>query len=300
MRYMLQYPDLHGSSGDLLDAGDPGELARVAERAGFDGFALTEHPAPSISWLDRGGHQSLDPFVALSYVAATTIRLRLLTYLAVLPYRNPALLAKTAATVDRLSGGRFVLGAGTGYLKSEYRALGVDFDERNALFDEALDVLPRHWSGQPFDYTGRHFSCRDTIGLPAAAQQPIPIWIGGNSTLTLRRVAARAQGWMPLAGPAAIFSTVRSPAVSTDDEFTGRLGMLRDLAGERFAELDIVMPYTDESITGRSDVERHRDQLGRLGAAGATWIVARGPVGPAPEAAEFAEWFGETFIGRTA
>ena len=89
-----------------------------------------------------GGHQTLDPFVALAFAAAVTKRLRLLTYLAVVPYRNPFLLAKAAATLDRLSGGRFILGVGSGYLKTEFFALGVDFDERNALFDEALDVLP--------------------------------------------------------------------------------------------------------------------------------------------------------------
>ncbi|HEX3960632.1 MAG TPA: LLM class flavin-dependent oxidoreductase, partial [Trebonia sp.] len=98
-----------------------------------------------------GGHQTLDPFVALSYVAAVTSRLRLLTYLSVLPYRNPMLLAKAAASVDIVSDGRFILGAGVGYNKSEFHALGVDFDERNALFDEALDVLPRRtrWSRSP-------------------------------------------------------------------------------------------------------------------------------------------------------
>ena len=71
--------------------------------------------------------------------------MRLLTYLAVAPYRNPFLLAKAAATVDKLSGGRFILGLGAGYHKTEFFALGVDFEERNALFDEALEVLPLHW-----------------------------------------------------------------------------------------------------------------------------------------------------------
>jgi alkanesulfonate monooxygenase SsuD/methylene tetrahydromethanopterin reductase-like flavin-dependent oxidoreductase (luciferase family) len=135
MRFIFQYPDLHGSHGDLFDAGPITELAAAAEANGWDGFSFTEHPAPTKRWLDAGGHQSLDPFAALSAVAAVTERLTLLTYLAVVPYRNPALLAKTAATVDRLSNGRFVLGVGTGYLKGEFFALGVDFEERNTLFD---------------------------------------------------------------------------------------------------------------------------------------------------------------------
>ena len=142
MRFMYAYPETQGTDRDMLDAGPIADVARTAEAAGFGGFAFTEHPSPGARWLASGGHQSLDPFVALSYVAAVTSSMKLLTYLSVLPYRNPLLLAKTAATVDKLSDGRFVLGAGTGYLKGEFRALGVDIDERNELFDEALDVLP--------------------------------------------------------------------------------------------------------------------------------------------------------------
>ena len=211
---MYQYPDLTGLEGDMLDSGPVGELARAAEDAGWDGFSFTEHPAPGLRWLQTGGHQTLDPFVALSYVAAVTTRLKLLTYLSVLPYRNPMLLAKAAASVDILSGGRFILGAGTGYNKSEFYALGVDFDERNTLFDEALDVLPKHWSGEPFSYAGQHFSAREVIARPRPPQQPIPIWIGGNSKLTRRRVAQRANGWMPMFGPEALFATTRTPSIS--------------------------------------------------------------------------------------
>src|SRR5206468_1337105 len=115
--------------GDLLDAGPVSELAIAAERAGFHGFACTEHPAPTARWLRAGGHQTLDPFVALGHVAAVTTELRLLTHLAVLPYRNPLVLGKAAATVDRLSNGRFILGVGVGYLKAEFHAVGTDFEE---------------------------------------------------------------------------------------------------------------------------------------------------------------------------
>ncbi len=297
MKFIFQYPDLHGADGDMLDAGPVADLAITAERAGWAGFAFTEHPAPTAKWLDTGGHQSLDPFVALAHVAAVTTDLRLLTYLAVLPYRNPPLLAKSAATVDRLSNGRFILGVGTGYLKAEYFALGVDFDERNTLFDEALDVLPLHWAGEPFDYAGTHFNCRGTIGRPRPVQQPIPIWIGGNATLTLRRVAARAQGWMPLSGPSAMFGTVRSPEVSTNDDLAARLAMLKDFAGDRFADLDLVLSYTDRSVYDLSnDVERHRAAIGELRELGATWMVVPGPSGAHPQSRDFLQGFADTYF----
>ena len=114
MRFMYQYPDLTGLEGDMLDSGPVGELARVAEDGRVGRVRVHRAPAPGLRWLATGGHQTLDPFVALGYVAAVTSRLKLLTYLSVLPYRNPMLLAKAAASVDILSGGRFILGAGTG------------------------------------------------------------------------------------------------------------------------------------------------------------------------------------------
>ncbi len=297
MQFVFQYPDAHGIDGDMLDAGPIVELAVAAERAGWQGFAFTEHPAPTATWLAAGGHQSLDPFVALSYVAAVTTELRLLTYVAVLPYRNPASLAKSAATVDKLSNGRLILGVGAGYLKAEFFALGVDFDERNVLFDEALDVLPLHWAGEPFDYEGTHFTCRGTIGRPRPVQQPLPIWIGGNATLTLQRVAERAQGWMPLTGPPGIFPTVRSPPASSIEDLRVRLQRLKDLAGDRFAGLDIAVAYADSSVGDvTADVERHRDAIGALRELGATWMVVPGPADPHPHALEFLQGFAETYF----
>ena len=297
MQFIFQYPDFHGTDGDMLDAGPVAELAVAAEKSGWKGFAFTEHPAPSAKWLETGGHQSLDPFVALAHVAAVTTELKLLPYLAVVPYRNPCSLAKSSATVDKLSDGRFILGVGTGYLKAEYFALGVDFDERNRLFDEALDVLPLHWSGQPFDYDGTHFSCRGVIGRPPPVQQPIPIWIGGNAKLTLRRIAERAQGWMPLTGPTGMFSTVRSPEVSSTDDIVDRLQMLKDLAGDRFNELDIAIAYTDRSVYDlQSDIERHREAIGQLGSIGASWVIVPGPEGRHPQALEFLQGFAETYV----
>ena len=269
------------------------------------GFAFTEHPAPGARWLSAGGHQTLDPFVVLGYVAAATERLRLLTYLAVAPYRNPLLLAKAAATVDALSGGRCILGVGTGYLKSEFYALGVDFDERNALFDEMLDVLPLHWSGEPFSYKGRHFDARDVIARPRPVQNPIPIWIGGNAKVTRRRVAERAQGWMPLQGPPELSVTTRTPLLASRDELREAIAAMRDLAGPRGDGLDVVVAYDDRTIAQPgADVERHRDAFAALENIGVTWVTVSVSGNPSssgtdtPAAARaFIEEFGANYAG---
>jgi probable F420-dependent oxidoreductase len=298
LRFMYQYPDLTGLEGDMLDSGPVAELARAAEDAGWDGFAFTEHPAPGLRWLQTGGHQTLDPFVALGYVAAVTSRLKLLTYLSVLPYRNPMLLAKAAASVDILSGGRFILGAGTGYNKSEFHALGVDFDERNPLFDEALDVLPKHWSGEPFSYAGQHFSAREVIARPRPPQQPIPIWIGGNSKLTRRRVAQRADGWMPMLGPETLFTTARTAAISNGDELAAAIEQLRADAGKRGDALDVAVPYTDSSVhDADTDWGKHRAAIESLAEAGTTWVIVPGQAGTRDSCVAFLERFGIQIAG---
>ncbi len=142
MHFIYHYPETNGTERDMLDAGGLRQVASAAEKAGFHGFCLSEHPAPSAGWLASGGHQSLDPFVALGFVVAVTTRLRLHTNLSVAPYRNPFLLAKAAATVDKVSDGRIVLGLGTGYMRSEFFALGVDIEERNTLFGHRVARHP--------------------------------------------------------------------------------------------------------------------------------------------------------------
>lgn len=297
MQFLFQYPDVSGTSRDMLAPGPVAEVARVAEQAGWHGLSFTEHPAPSARWLEHGGHQSLDPFIALGHAAAVTERLRFLTFLTVVPYRNPLLLAKSAATVDKLSGGRFVLGAGVGYLKSEYRALGIDFDERNVLFDEALDVLPLHWSGEPFSYEGTRFSARDVQAMPRPVQQPIPIWLGGNSRRTKQRVAERAQGWMPMMAPAEVASTARTPHMATIDDVAAAIAEIKDMAGDRGGSLDFVVSYHDRAASMASgDIERHRDALGAIEQAGATWIVTSSATVEPSSTYDFLQGFAETYI----
>lgn len=298
MNFVYQYPDVHGTEADMLDAGPVDEVARAVETAGFAAIAFTEHPAPGARWLGAGGHQTLDPFVALAFAAAATDRIRLLTYLCVLPYKNPLAIAKSAATVDKLSGGRFILGVGTGYLKGEFKALGVDFDKRNLLFDEALEVMPLHWSGEPFNYTGSHFEARETIGRPRPLQQPIPIWIGGNSRLTRRRVAEKAQGWMPLVMPPAQMSTVRTSAIGGIGEVAAQITEIREAAAARGETIDVLFPYMDQSIhdsPGR-DVLRHQEAFAELEDAGVNWVGLAGTTKSLDATLDFVARFGDSYI----
>lgn len=299
MRFIFHCPEPSGYDLDLLDTWQPLEVAAAAERYGFDGVSLSEHPAPGARWLGAGGHQTLDPFVALGYMAAATRRIRLLTYLTVAPYRNPMLLAKAAATLDALSGGRAIVGMGTGYQKSEFHALGVDFEERNALFDEVLDVLPLHWSGEPFSYEGRHFNARDIIARPRPVQNPIPIWLGGNSKLTRRRVAQRAQGWMPMIGGPELSTTARTPALNSVEELAAAVSEVHQLAAEagRSDPIDIAYSYVGEGLsTPTVDVDRHREALAEFEKAGVTWCIVSSGTRETSATLDFLEGFGTTYL----
>jgi probable F420-dependent oxidoreductase len=299
MRFTFHYPECGGPEGDLLAPGPPAEIASAAERLGFSGISFSEHPAPSARWLASGGHQTLDPFIALAHVAAATSRIRLITNLTVAPYRNPLLLAKTVASLDLLSGGRVTLGLGTGYAKSEFFALGVDFDERNALFDEALEVLPPHWRGEPFSYQGRHFNARDVMARPRPVQDPIPIWIGGNAALTRRRVAQRAQGWMPLTGDATVSATSRTPALGSVPELAGRIREIRDAAAAagRPDLIDVQFSYSGPGIrTPEVDADRHREAIAELAEAGVTWIVVSSGTTDRQATLDFLEGFAATYL----
>ena len=280
MRFYLGLPFLsHPQNPEFLTQEAVAEVARAGEAAGFDAIATTEHPIPADEWLAAGGHDALDPFVALSFAAAATSRIRLLTNLAVVPYRNPFMLAKSAASLDRLSRGRLILGCGAGYQQGEFDALGVDFDERNALFDESLEVMRATWSGESVAYRGRHFEARGNTAHPTPAQHEIPIWIGGNSKRSRRRAAEQAQGWMPMPNPRALGSRRRTTNVDDVDDLRALLLYMTDHARRvgRTTPIDVCFPAVVGVGASGLDEDAHRSHLDDLEAIGVHWAGA--PVG---------------------
>ncbi|MGE0880228.1 MAG: LLM class F420-dependent oxidoreductase [Acidimicrobiia bacterium] len=270
----------HPQNPDYLTARAIATLAKAAEDAGFASVSLTEHPIPFDPWLATGGHDALDPFVGLAFAAAATDRIRLQTNLTPLPYRNPALLAKTVATLDRLSGGRVVLGVGTGYLAEEFAALGVEFEERNALFDESIDVMRMIWTGESVTYKGLHFDIDRCTAHPTPVQKEIPIWIGGNSALSRRRVAEKAQAWMPMPNPRAMAGRRRSAHLETRDDLKAMLEHMRSHAESvgRSAPIDVSFMLLSGGAAGTADFnpEQILNEAGELAELGITYLS--GPV----------------------
>lgn len=283
MQHALGLPFMiHPLIPEFLTQQAVAEVAQAAEAAGFGIVAVTEHPIPSDEWLASGGHDALDPFVALSFAAAATRRLKVLTNLTVVPYRNPFLLAKAAASLDRLSGGRLILGCGTGYLKEEFDAMGVDFEERNALFDESLEVLRRTWKSESVVYKGRHFEAKGNTANPAPAQAELPIWIGGNSKLSRRRVAEGCQGWMPMPNPRSLGDRRRTAHIDGVDDLREGVAYMRDHARKvgREVPLDVFYPIVwRQGAIGSAgfDAGAYRAHVAELGEAGVTWVLA--PIG---------------------
>ena len=275
MRHFVTYPMVaHPYSPELVSQPALVRFARRAEELGFDGMGFTDHPAPSHRWLVNGGHDALDPFVAFGVVAASTERLRLIPNILVLPYRNPFVVAKAAATLDTLSGGRFVLAVATGYQRREYRALGVDFDERNDLFDEALAAIKGIWSTDDFAFEGRHFAATGQTANPKPGH--VPIWIGGNSARARRRVAAVGDCWCPFAAPATLARTAKTPVLESIDHVERMLDHLWrcvDEAGRDRAGIDVAVQALGCANPGREgfDPQRHLDTLGTLADMGVTW-----------------------------
>lgn len=169
-------------------------FAHATEAVGWDALGFTDHPAPSVGWIGSGGEGVADPFSSLGFCAALTDQIRLLTWVLVPAYRNPLLGAHQIATLAALSGGRVTLGVGTGYLRSEMRALGLDPNDRRGGFDQAMSVMREAWAGGAVTAEGPGWSARNVRVLPPVVQQPHPpVWVHGNSPWGLERAARWAQ-----------------------------------------------------------------------------------------------------------
>jgi probable F420-dependent oxidoreductase len=219
----LQYGD------EFLGSEAIAEVARTAERVGFNAGCDTDHPVPTGRWLDTGGHHAQDPFVILSFVAAVTRTLRLQTGILVLPYRNPFITARAVATLDFLSGGRVTLGLGAGYLKGEYKALGVNFERRNEIMDEYLAAMKAAWTADEFTFQGTGYQALGNRILPRPIQKPHPpLMIGGNSKRAIRRAAELGDGWNPFLSSAAASATVRTPAMADEMDVADGIAYMRE------------------------------------------------------------------------
>ncbi|MCW2689287.1 MAG: hypothetical protein JWR37_4177 [Mycobacterium sp.] len=278
MQYNLMFPMRAVKHWQRWSAGASlGEVAKLVEDVGFAGFSMSEHPYPDKQWLATGGHHAFDPFVSLSFAAAATTRLRLMTYILVSGYRSPYLSAKSAASLDLLSGGRFTLGTGAGYLKSEFEALHADFGRRGKLLDEAIRAWKATWAGD--EHSGPEFGVADHVALPLPVTPGgPPIWIGGNSKAAQRRVVDVADGWIPMGQSAEMAAITRTPpleGVTRLAELITGVNKRRADCGRGPADVSFVPFESNRLRSGDCGdfCDAVRPVLGEYADAGVTWIT---------------------------
>ena len=184
--------------------------AEAVEGMGFTHILVFDHvlganPARPGGWKGPYTHRHgfHEPFVLFGFLAAATCRVELVTGIIILPQRQTALVAKQAAAVDVLSGGRLRLGVAVGWNPVEFEALGEDFSTRGRRIEEQIEVMRALWTRELVTITGKQHRISDAGINPLPVQRPIPIWMGGESEVVQRRMARIADGWMPHFRPGA-------------------------------------------------------------------------------------------------
>ena len=254
----------------------PEQLRSVAQRAedlGYDHVWVSDHivlPKKVDSFYPyaadgvatfRPDEPYYEPLAALNFIAGCTQRIRLGTHVLIIPYRNPVLTAKILSTLDVLSGGRVILGAGVGWMEEEFQAMGLDtYKERGAVTDEYLQLYREFWTKESPSFQGKYYQISDSGFEPKPLQKPLPIWIGGHTGAAIRRAAKYGDGWMPIG--------LRPPAILDPEELSGKIARLRKLTVEAGRPEDAVsltfstgIVFNDSAGSSREMMQGRPEQI---------------------------------------
>jgi probable F420-dependent oxidoreductase len=243
-------------------------VAREAERLGYGWVSCPEHIAiPEAVASVRGGRY-WDPLVTLSYVAASTTSIGLLSHVVVLGYHHPLEIVKRYGTLDVASGGRVILGVGVGSLEAEFDLLGVDFHDRGARADDALRAIRASFGHNRPSYSGTHYRFSEVFVEPSGTHRPLSIWIGGRTRRSLRRALELGDGWIPFGLPLGELKAMLG-AEPTATDLAGRTGRFDvilapepplDPLGDADGAETTVRSYAALGATGLSLRFRHHSQ----------------------------------------
>jgi probable F420-dependent oxidoreductase len=196
---VTRLPGAHARWEETATIEDIARIAETADRLGYHHLTCSEHIGIPPSQAARRGGTYWDPLATFGYLASRTGQIRLATNVLVLGYHHPLEIAKRYGTLDRISGGRLILGVGVGTLKEEFDLLGAPFDDRGERADDALRALRASLSRKDPSYEGMFYKYGGLIVDPCAVQERVPIWIGGRTLRSLRRAVRLADGWCPFA-----------------------------------------------------------------------------------------------------
>ncbi len=198
---VVQLPGVHSRWERGAGIEEIGRIAETADRLGYHHLTCSEHVAVPAPVAEERGGTYWDPLATFGYLAARTTRIRLATQVLVLGYHHPLAIAKRYGTLDRISGGRLILGLGVGTLREEFDLLGARFEDRGARADEAIAALRASLSRRMPEFHGEFYDFSDFVVEPHAEQERVPLWIGGRTARSLRRAATHGDGWVPFGLP---------------------------------------------------------------------------------------------------
>ena len=237
------------SRGEMASPDNLRRLAQRAEDLSFDHVWVSDHiviphevesfypyAADGVAPFQRD-NTYFEPLAALNFLAGCTTRVKLGTHVLILPYRNPVLTAKILATLDVLSGGRLILGAGVGWMEEEFQAMGLDtYAQRGEVTNEYIEIFKELWTSEQPEFHGKHYEISGVGFLPKPVQKPHPpIWVGGHTNAAIRRAATLGDGWMPIG--------LRPPAILEPEELSEKIARLRRIsarAGRAEDAVDLV------------------------------------------------------------
>lgn len=234
------------------------DVARVvveAERLGYQHATCSEHVAIPVDVAKTRGATYWDPLATFGYLAARTSSIRLVPFVLVLGYHHPLAIAKRYGTLDRVSGGRLILGVGVGTLQEEFELLDAPFADRGARADDAMRALRAALSQSEPAYHGEFYDFDGFVVDPCAVQPHVPMWVGGQTARSLRRAVELADGWAPF-------------------------GLRRAELAEMIAGVDVAPDFefvlqNEVPLDPGAEPDRVRETVGRLADAGATTLNAR-------------------------
>ena len=266
-------------------------IAQAADRLGYDHLTCSEHVAVPAEAAAVRGARYWDPLATFGFLAARTERVRFATDVLVLGYHHPLAIAKQYGTLDRVSGGRLVLGVGVGSLREEFDLLGAAFEDRGRRADDALRALRASLSRREPEYHGAYADFAGLVVEPHAVQERVPLWVGGRSVRSLRRALELGDGWVPFGLRTDELRTMLDTVTRTTERPAGfevvlsvgrPLDPLTDPDGVR-RRLDAVTS-AGATIVGagiRADSVTH--YLDQLGALADLALAEHGPLGHSPE-----------------
>lgn len=286
MKFGLRYCN----TGAYTDAARAIELAQAGEAAGFESIWTVEHTVVPAGYQSTypyaaggrmaGGNDAValpDPLIWMAYVAAATKRIKLATGIMILPQHNPVVVAKQVATLDHLSGGRVLLGIGVGWLKEEFEALGVPFEDRGRRTDEYMRVLRELWGAEKPTFDGEFVKFKDTYCRPQPVNRSVPLIVGGHSAAAAKRAGRLGDGFFPARGasqelfdiaraaakeagrdPAKLELTVSLPEKIEDIPALAKLGVARVLVPVTpMGGLATVIATPDDALKWKDTVARY-------------------------------------------